>query len=292
MKDKLPASRKSSRFPGWVRMLFYLPVMAVVLFFILRQLEFMVTYHPEPYVPGPDWRLPANGEEVWVKVANGDRVHGWFLRAKERPAIATVLHCHGNGGNLSNVVFVAQELTVRGFDTMIFDYRGYGRSEGRLTDEWGLYADAEAVYDHLVRERGVKVEKLAVYGQSLGTTAAIDLASRRPCGALIVESGLSSASDMGAVSFPWLPRQFHFLAKNRFESARKIADVKCPALIAHGTNDAVIPVDQGRKLYESARDPKRLVIVEGGDHFLFGSAGDKFVIGVVDFIRASVARGE
>jgi fermentation-respiration switch protein FrsA (DUF1100 family) len=292
MKNRLPGPRKSSRLPKWVRMLIYLPVVVVILFFVLRRLEFMATYHPEPYVPGPDWALPANGEEVWVKVANGERVHGWFLRATERPAIATVLHCHGNGGNLSNVVWVGQELTKRGLDTMIFDYRGYGRSEGRLTDEWRLYADAEAVYDHLVRERGVKAEKLALYGQSLGTTAAIDLASRRPCAALIVESGLSSASDMGAVSFPWLPRQLHFLAKNRFESARKIAVAKCPALIAHGTNDAVIPIEQGRKLYESARDPKRLVIVEGGDHFLFGSAGEKYVNGMVDFIRASVARGE
>jgi len=271
-------------------MMIYLPVVVVLLFYVLRRLEYMATYHPEPYVPGPNWSLPANGEEVWVKVTDGERVHGWFLRAKEQPAIATVLHCHGNGGNLSSVVWVAQELTKRGFDTMIFDYRGYGRSEGRLRDEWGLYADAEAVYNHLVRERGVMAGKLALYGQSLGTTAAIDLASRLPCGALIVESGLSSASDMGAVSFPWLPRQLHFLARNRFESARKMAEVKCPALIAHGTKDPVIPVDQGRKLYESARDPKRLVIVEGGDHFLFGSAGEKFVGGVVDFIRASVAR--
>jgi uncharacterized protein len=271
-------------------MLIYLPLVVVILFFVLRRLEHMATYNPGPYVPGPNWTLPTNGEEVWVKVANGDRVHGWFLRATERPAIATVLHCHGNTGNLSDVVWVAQSLTAHGLDMMIFDYRGYGRSEGRLTDEWGLYADAEAVYNHLVRERGVNAERLALYGQSLGTTAAIDLASRLPCAALIVESGLSSASDMGAVSFPWLPRQLHFLSKNRFESARKIADVKCPALITHGTNDAVIPVDQGRKLYESARDPKRLVIVEGGDHFLIGSAGEKFVNGMVDFIRTSVAR--
>jgi uncharacterized protein len=271
-------------------MMIYLPVVVVILFFVMRRLEFMATYNPEPYVPGPNWALPPNGEEVWVKVANGDRVHGWFLRARERPAVATVLHCHGNGGNLSSVVGVAQELTARGFDTMIFDYRGYGRSEGRLTDEWGLYADAEAFYNHLVHDRGVRAEKIALYGQSLGTTAAIDLASRLPCGALIVESGLSSASDMGVVSFPWLPRQLHFLAKNRFESARKISSVKCPALIAHATNDPVIPVEQGRKLYESARDPKRLVIVEGGEHVLFGSAGEKFVVGLVDFIRASVAR--
>jgi pimeloyl-ACP methyl ester carboxylesterase len=270
-------------------MLIYLPVVVVIFFFVLRRLEFMATYNPEPYTPGPNWALPPNGEDVWVKVTNGERVHGWFLRAKEQPPVATVLHCHGNGGNLSSVVWVAQELTKRGFDTMIFDYRGYGRSDGRLRDEWGLYADAEAVYNHLVRERGVNAEKLALYGQSLGTTAAIDLASRLPCAALVVESGLSSASDMGAVSFPWLPRLLHFLAKNRFESARKMAGVKCPALIAHGTNDAVIPVDQGRKLYEMAPDPKHLVIVEGGDHFLFGSAGEKFVSGVVDFIRTSVA---
>jgi uncharacterized protein len=269
-------------------MLIYLPFLVVIIFFVVRRLEFMATYHPEPYVPGPDWTLPVNGEEVWVKVATGQRVHGWFLRAANQPAIATVLHCHGNGGNLSNVVWVAQELAKRGFDTMIFDYRGYGRSEGRLTDEWGLYADAEAVYDHLVRERGVKAEKLALYGQSLGTTAAIDLASRLPCGALIVESGLSSASDMGKVAIPWLPRQLHFMAKNRFESVRKIANVKCPALITHGTADPVIPVAQGRKLYESARDPKRLVIVEGGDHFLFGSAGEHFVGGMAEFIRTSV----
>ncbi|HEY8459415.1 MAG TPA: alpha/beta hydrolase [Blastocatellia bacterium] len=288
MKNGLPKPGKIFRLPRWVRMLIYLPFVVVIIFFVVRRLEFMATYHPEPYVPGPHWTLPANGEEVWVKAPNGQRIHGWFLRATEQPAVATVLHCHGNGGNLSNVVWIAQELARRGLDTMIFDYRGYGRSEGRLTDEWGLYADAEAVYEHLVRERGVKAEKLALYGQSLGTTAAIDLASRLPCGALIVESGLSSASDMGLVAIPWLPRQLHFMAKNRFESARKIANVKCPALITHGTNDCVIPVEQGRKLYEAARDPKQLIIVEGGDHLLFESAGEQFVSGMVEFIRTSV----
>jgi pimeloyl-ACP methyl ester carboxylesterase len=173
---------------------------------------------------------------------------------------------------------------------MIFDYRGYGRSEGRLTDEWGLNADTDAVYVHLVRERGVRPETLVLYGQSLGSTVAIDIASRRPCGALVVESGLSSASDMGVVSLPWLPRRLHFLARNRFDSARKIANAKCPVLVTHGTVDPVIPVDQGRKLFASAPDPKRLVIVENGDHFLFGSAGEKYVNGVIDFMRTALAQ--
>src|SRR2546428_13644988 len=190
MKNGLPEPRKSSRLPRWVRMLIYLPVVVVILFFVLRRLEFMATYHPEPYVPGPGWALPANGEEVWVKVANGERVHGWFLRAMKQPAIATVLHCHGNGGNLSNVAWVAQELAKRGFDMMIFDYRGYGRSEGRLTDESGLYADAEPVNDHPLPDPGVKPENLAHYGQSPGPTAGNDSPARPPCPRCIVERAL------------------------------------------------------------------------------------------------------
>ena len=272
-----------------VRILIYLPIVAVILIFALRQLEFLVTYHPRPYTPGPRWTPPANGEDVWFRVANGERAHGWFLRAKRTPAIATVLYCHGNGGDLTDVGWVAEELSDRGLDVLIFDYRGYGRSDGRLTDEWGLYADAAAAYEYLTRERGVRPQRLVLHGQSLGTTAAIDVAARRSSAALVVESGLSSASEMGAIAFPWLPRWLHSLARNRFESARKIASVNCPVLITHGTMDEIIPVEQGRRLYESARDPKRLVIVEGGDHNLAGNGGDRYLDSIAEFIRAAVA---
>ncbi len=290
MKDDSSRLTRFFLLPRWIRMMIYLPLVAAFIFLGLRQLEFMVTYHPRPYAPGPDWTPPANGEDVWISVADGERVHGWFVRAFEQPAIATVLHCHGNGGNLTDVAWVAEDLSRHGLDSLIFDYRGYGRSSGRLTGEWGLYADAEAAYDHLTRDRGVMAEKLVIYGQSLGTTAAIDVASRRQCAALVVESGLSSASDMGAVAFPWMPRWLHILSKNRFESARKIANVKCPVLVTHGTNDQVIPADQGRKLYEAARDPKRLMIVDDGDHNLFGNGGDEYMRKVVGFIREATGQ--
>jgi hypothetical protein len=245
----------------------------------------MVTYHPLRYTAGPHWIPPANGEDIWFKVATGERVHGWFIRAQTQPAFATVLYCHGNGGNLTDVAWVAENLSKHDLNVLIFDYRGYGRSEGKLTDEWGLYADTEAAYEYLRRERGVKPEKLVLYGQSLGSTVAIDIASRQSCGALIVESGLSSASDMGAVAIPWLPRWLHWLGKNRFESTRKIAEVKCPVLVTHGTDDDVIPVDQGRKLYEAAAGPKELMIVTGGDHFLMNSGGSKYFDRFISFIR-------
>jgi len=266
----------------------YLPLAFLIFFIFLRQLEFLVTYHPQPYLGGPEWTLPVNGEEVWCEVSNSHKVHGWYVHAQMAPAYATVLFCHGNGGNLTNVAWIAQELSKHKLDVLIFDYRGYGRSEGKISDEWGLYADTEAFYDYLVRKRGIKDEKLVLIGESLGSTAAIDLASRRNCGALIVESGLSSASDMGAKAFPWLPRWLHGLARNRFDSEGKIAKINCPVLVTHGTDDEVIPVDQGRKLFEREREPKKLIIVKGGKHNLFGEGGEGYLNQILGFIRESI----
>lgn len=257
---------------------------------LLRRFERALTFYPVRYDAGEAWRLPDNGEDVWLKAADGTRLHGWFVRALVQPATATIIYFHGNGGNLSGVGWIAGHFTARGFDVMLFDYRGYGRSEGAAIDERGIFADADAAYDYAVRERGVAPARLVLYGQSLGTTAVADVASRKPCGAVILESGLSSASDMAGVVLPWLPRAFHRLARNRFESARKLAGVKCPILVAHGDMDEVIPIEQGRALYAAAREPKRLIIVNGAGHNnLVAIGGENYLDAVAKFIRASTA---
>jgi alpha-beta hydrolase superfamily lysophospholipase len=280
------------KLPRLIRLMFYLPLLALLILLGLRQLEHMVTYHPRPYSPGPRWNPPANAEEVWIKVENGQRIHGWFVRAPQQAVLATVLYCHGNGGDLTDVAWIAEDLASRGYATLIFDYRGYGRSDGILRDEWTLYADAESAYDFLIRERGAAPRRSVIYGQSLGTTVAIELSLRRECAALIVESGLSSASDMGAAAFPWLPRWLHSLSKNRFESVRKIANVKCPVFISHGTADNVIPVEQGRRLFAAAPEPKRLMIVEGGGHNLVGSGNVAYLDSVAKFIGEAMREGQ
>jgi uncharacterized protein len=272
-----------------LRLLISVSISALLFVFGLRWLEHAMTYHPVGYVPGASWAPPANGAEVWFKAANGEQLHGWFVRAAQQPALATILHCHGNGGNLTNVGWVAEALAKRGYDVLIFDYRGYGRSAGKLTDERGLYADGDAAYDFLARERGVKPGRLVLYGQSLGTTVAIDLAARRPCAALVVESGLSSASELAARALPWLPGWLHWLGKNHFESARKLASVHCPVLVTHGTRDEVIPVELGRKLFAAANEPKRLELIEGGNHNLIGNGGEHYLSLIADFLRTSVA---
>lgn len=278
-------SRKAAffRLPRTARLGVYLPVFLALTFFGLRTLESAITYHPVRYAPGPAWQLPAEAEEVWFTAADGVKLNGWFLHAQGQPSLGTVLYCHGNGGNLTSVKKLAGQLVQRGLDVLIYDYRGYGRSEGQLSDEWALYRDGDAAYDYLTKGRGVRPEKLAIYGLSLGTTVAIDVASRHRCGALVVEAGLSSAREMATVAVPWLPGWMHWLARNRFESARKLAAVKSPVLIAHGTADEVIPVAQGRHLFAAAPEPKKLMIVPGGTHWLPAAPG--YVDSVVGFIQ-------
>ncbi len=265
---------------------------ATLIFFGGRFLESKLTFHPVRYATNDSWTLPANTEDVWFKVDENTRLHGWFFHARTdmQPAAATVLYFHGNGGNLSGVAWIAERLAKNGFDVLIFDYRGYGRSEGQTTDERTLFADADAAYDYLVRERKVRAPQLVLYGQSLGTTAAVDIASRRLCGALVLESGLTSASDMAASLLPWLPRLLHSLGRNRFASLHKLQRMKCPVLVTHGDQDHLISVEQGRALFAAAHEPKKLLIVRGADHALARFGGDAYLDSVAAFMNSAIGR--
>lgn len=258
-------------------------------FFMLRRFEASVIFHPERAAAGGVWRVPKGAEEVWFRTSDGVKLHGWLFRTETQPAQATVVYAHGNGGNVSYCGWVGESLVARGFDVLLFDYRGYGRSEGEVAGEAGLYADAEAAYDFLTRERGVPPASVVLYGQSLGTAAVADVAARRECGALVLESGLSSAADMAGVVLPWLPRFVRSLTKNKLDSVSKLKNVRCPVLVVHGGRDEVIPVEQGRKLFENAREPKRLLVVEGAGHNdLFNVGGGKYIDTLADFVRQTL----
>jgi fermentation-respiration switch protein FrsA (DUF1100 family) len=262
--------------------------MGGILFFGIRWLETSITFHPERWSPKEAWKLPKGGEDVWFTTADGVRLHGWFVPAQSETPAATVIFFHGNGGNINTIGWLGEELAARGFDALVFDYRGYGRSEGAVTGEQGIYADADAAYDYVVKERGAHPRRLVLYGQSLGTTAVADVASRKPCGAIILESGLSSASDMAASIFPWLPRRLHGFGQNRFESARKLSSVRCPVLVTHGEPDPTIPTEQGRKLYLAANEPKKLIIIPGAGHGVSSFGGDSYFDTLAEFIRTAV----
>ncbi len=283
-----PAPNKSGFFarPVMVRLAVYMPLFCVLFFGWVRLLEWKMTHHPVRYDGSADWMLPNQTEEVWFITTDKVKLHGWFLQARQQPAKGTVLYAHGNGGNITYFQGVAADLANRGMDVLLYDYRGYGRSEGTAPSEAELYADADAAYDFLITTRGVNPEKLAIYGLSLGTTAAIDLAARKTCGALVLEAPLSSASDMASAAIPLIPRGLHWILKNRFASERKIANVKCPVFVAHGEADQIIPVAQGKKVFAAAPEPKKLLLIPRGTHWLPSVKG--YMDSVAEFIAINL----
>jgi fermentation-respiration switch protein FrsA (DUF1100 family) len=256
----------------------------------LRWLEWFTTFHPvradAAHRPAP----PSGGTDVWFTTADGFRLNGWFFESQRQPSEATVIFFHGNSGNISNVGWLGQWFAERGFNALLVDYRGYGASEGEPSDEAGLYADGDAAIAFVLNEKGEHPQRLVLYGASLGTTVVADVASRSKVGAVIIESGLSSASSLATHKFSWLPRPLHFIGKNDFESARKLRSVRAPILIAHGDPDPVIPASEARLLFEAANEPKPLLIFPGAGHNVFGSIRDPYLDQVARFIRESAPK--
>ena len=254
----------------------------------LRWLESKMTFQPNRMTEAESNVVPEGAESVWFNSADGTRLHGWFFEGQSGPEIATVIFFHGNGGNIRNVSWVGQRFAKRGFDVLLFDYRGYGASDGVAANESDLYADGDAAVAFVRNEKGVSPERIVLYGQSLGTAIVADVASRGAFGAVVLESGFSSASSVAASALPWLPRWLHFLGKNRFESARKLTSVKAPILITHGDPDHTIPTGESQMLFASANEPKKLLIFRGADHNVFGSLGEHYLTQVEQFIRESL----
>jgi fermentation-respiration switch protein FrsA (DUF1100 family) len=230
-----------------------------------------MVFFPTHELEGSPGDLGLDFQELMIEVADGERVHAWFVPAprdnpsgddsaeNDRP---TVIFCHGNGGNISHRLATIEVIHRLGGDLLLFDYRGYGQSDGSPS-EANLYADAEACYRWLIDEIGVQPDRIVWFGRSLGGAVAVDLAARVDCAGLIVESSFTSAKEMGRRMFPWFP--IGLLLRYQFDSVEKIGRVGCPVLVMHSQEDDMIPYSMGRQLFERAAEPKEFVTLVG-DH--------------------------
>lgn len=221
--------------------------------------------------------------EVMLRTKDGVTIVAWHVPAKG--ARRTLLFCHGNAGNISHRLDSIRLFNSLGLNVLIFDYRGYGRSEGRPSEE-GTYLDAEAAWDYLTQRRGVPPEEIILFGRSLGGAVAAELALRKSPAALIVESSFTSVADMGQTHYPWLP--VRLLAKHRYETAKKIPNIRCPKLVVHSPDDEIVPYEQGLALYEKAAPPKELLAISGGHSEGFLLSGALYIEGLRKFITTAV----
>ena len=247
-------------------------------------LERTMTFVPEKYAPGAPWRLPNGAEDVSFATSDGVRLHGWFLTGAAPRTGITVLLLHGNAGNISHFAPDAAILQTRGFDVFLIDYRGYGKSEGETLGEATLEIDGRAAMRYLTTERGLDPATIALFGYSLGTTVATDLAVSSPCRALALVAPLASARRQAQATMPsWLPDLYFDRMQNRFDTVGKIGRANCPVLVVHGTDDEVISIAQGRAVYDAAPQPKRMVVIQRGRHWLPASSGRDHVEEIASF---------
>lgn len=224
-------------------------------------------FEPQAALQTSPARLGVPFEELRIPSGSGaerGELHAWWIPA-ENPDAPTMLYLHGNFRNIGYNLENALRYRTLCCNLLLVDYRGYGKSTGGKPSEAKVYEDAEAAWQYLVRQRGMKPQQLFIYGHSLGGAVAIDLALRHPEAAgLIAESTFTSMQAMGELKYDFLPAGL--LLNQRFESLQKIPNLKIPVLLIHGTWDKKIPYEMSRLLYAAAPHPKTLVLIEGGEH--------------------------
>lgn len=200
-------------------------------------------------LPYEDWNLKSSG---------GALIHAWKIPPPAGQSSGWILHCHGNGGNISHRLDVAQAFHRLGLGVVLFDYRGYGRSQGRLSNESELLADGQAVYNRLAELK----QPIVVYGESLGGGVAAYLAENNPCAGLVLQSTFTRMTDRASEAYPFLPvRQ---LSRFQLNTIDRLPKIQCPVLVMHGRLDEVIGFHHGQALYARANQPKRWEELGGG----------------------------
>jgi fermentation-respiration switch protein FrsA (DUF1100 family) len=223
-------------------------------------------------------------EELVLVAEDGVRLHGWFLPTPG--SRRTLLLCHGNGGNVSHRLDRALLAQARlRTDVLLFDYRVYGRSEG-APDEEGTYRDARAAWQWLVA-RGQPPERIVIFGESLGSAVALQLAldTNGTAHALVLESPFASIPEMARAVYPFLP--VWPLVRTRYDNVGKVGRLRVPLLVVHGDRDEVVPFAQGRRVFDAAPEPKRFYAIPGASHndtYLVG--GDAYWRVLAEFLEA------
>jgi len=242
----------------------------------IRAFERANIFIPSRILEGKPTDIGLEYSDFLVEPMPGQHVHGWFIPA-EKP-IATLLFCHGNAGNISHRLDSIRLFHELNLNVLIFDYRGYGRSDDGSSEE-RVYADAFTVYQAARKREG----PIVLFGRSLGGAVAVDLASHvDDAAALIVESSFTSTVAIGKEVYPFLP--ISWIVTMPFDSLSKIPNVRCPVLVIHSPQDDIIPFHHGKELFEAAPEPKKFLQISGDHNNGYMDSGKTYTDGIAAFL--------
>ncbi len=228
---------------------------------MIRPLLNSLLYFPSREIIETPDRAGLDYRDLAPATEDGERLHGWWITARTE-SLGHLLLCHGNAGNVGDRVLHAALLAAVGFDVLLFDYRGYGRSSGRPSEE-GTYRDARAALACLLEQRGVDRTRVFYLGESLGGAVALDLALERPPAGLVLLSAFTGVRELGRLHYPFLPAA---LIPDAYPTLRRIRALRAPILVLHGERDEIVPLAQGRALFEAAPEPRRIHVFRDLGH--------------------------
>jgi fermentation-respiration switch protein FrsA (DUF1100 family) len=240
------------------------------------RIEDKFIFHPDPVSARDPSHVGLSFENILFNTQDDIRLHGWFIPHQE--ARATLVWFHGNAGNISdrllNIKLLHDRIKINIF---IFDYRGYGQSEGTASEK-GTYLDGAAAIKYLLGRDDAAARQLILFGRSLGAAVAAEMAIRFTSLGLILESPFVSIREMAQALFPSLP--IAWLLRTRYDTLEKVRRVKAPIMVLHGDHDATVPFAQGKRVFEVAPQPKRFYRIVGASH------NDTFVVGGEEYYGA------
>ncbi|MDE2366407.1 MAG: alpha/beta hydrolase [Betaproteobacteria bacterium] len=271
-------------------MLFNLAIVGVIAYAVL--LAAILFFQPKLiYFPDIGRAIIATPDEaglayepVKISTIDGKTLHGWFVPAPA--ATETVLFFHGNAGNISHRMQYLSMFHSLGYDTFIFDYRGYGNSSGSPSES-GTYEDAQAAWQYLTEERCIPPDRIILFGESLGGAIAAWLAAREKPGLLVLASAFTSVPDVAAKLYPFLP--VRLLSRFEYNTLKSLQSVSCPVFVAHSPDDEIVPFAQGQALYEAASGPKQFLELQGGHNDGFIFMRKEWAGALDEFVRANLS---
>lgn len=226
-------------------------------------------------------RAGLQADNVWIETDDDEQLHGWFFPSDSTEYI--VVLSHGNAGNISNRIDIAKFLSEAGVSVLIYDYRGYGQSSGKPSEE-GLYRDIEAVVNFLKTEKGYSEQQMIMYGRSMGGAIASYAATQFNVGGLVLDSAFKNLKAMVSDLYPFVPS---FLASYEFPTEKYLQQLSgIPVMIMHSPNDTIVDISHGKSLYGVAKEPKIFVELRGGHNDNFHASVDTHSKSWRDFLKS------